>query len=56
MSRRSRGRMHKKPAPSDRPVPAASFTCPVCGAVSHHPDDVAEGYCGKCHAWTGQGG
>lgn len=29
------------------------FTCPVCGAVSHHPQDGAEGYCGACHWWTG---
>jgi hypothetical protein len=33
-------------------VPAC-FTCPCCGAVSHHPVDVAQGYCGWCHAWTG---
>ncbi|MFG2056664.1 hypothetical protein ACGFI9_21840 [Micromonospora sp. NPDC048930] len=30
-----------------------SFTCPVCGRVSHHPRDVDEGYCGACHDWTG---
>jgi hypothetical protein len=30
-----------------------SFTCPCCGAVSYHPNDVAESYCGKCHEWTG---
>lgn len=32
-----------------------TFTCPACGAVSHHPMDVLEGYCGACHDWTGQG-
>ena len=30
-----------------------SFTCPQCGATSHHPMDVKEGYCGRCHARTG---
>ena len=29
------------------------FTCPRCGAVSHHPMDALEGYCGACHDWTG---
>jgi hypothetical protein len=29
-----------------------SVTCPRCGRTSHHPDDVAEGYCGACHDWT----
>ncbi len=32
--------------------PQASITCPVCGRTSHHPTDVAEGYCGACHDWT----
>jgi hypothetical protein len=31
----------------------SAFTCPRCGAVSHHPDDLANGYCGRCHAFTG---
>ncbi len=30
----------------------SAFTCPRCGAVSHHPGDVAAGYCGRCHDWT----
>lgn len=30
-----------------------SFTCPRCGMSSHHPVDIAEGYCGACHDWTG---
>jgi hypothetical protein len=33
--------------------PPGAFTCPVCGAVSHHADDVRYGYCGACHAFTG---
>lgn len=32
---------------------APSFTCPRCGAVSYHPNDIREGYCGRCHDWTG---
>lgn len=28
------------------------FICPRCCAVSHHPTDAAEGYCGACHDWT----
>ncbi len=32
---------------------AASFRCPCCGAVSHHPQDVEHGYCARCHWWTG---
>lgn len=31
----------------------SSFTCPCCGAVSYHPDDVRHGWCGRCHAFTG---
>lgn len=31
-----------------------AFQCPRCGARSAHPTDVAEGYCGRCHAWTGR--
>ena len=30
-----------------------SFTCPCCGAVSHHPKDEEFGYCGNCHDFTG---
>jgi len=29
------------------------FVCPVCGMVSYHPTDIAEGFCGNCHDWTG---
>ncbi len=28
--------------------------CPRCGWVSYNPKDVAEGYCGVCHDWTGE--
>lgn len=31
---------------------APAFTCPKCGATSHHPEDVRHGYCGRCHAFT----
>lgn len=33
-------------------IAASGFTCPACGAVSHHPTDKAEGYCGRCHEHT----
>lgn len=29
--------------------------CPVCGWRSHNPNDVREGYCGHCHAYTSRG-
>lgn len=32
---------------------APAFTCPDCGTVSAHPDDLAQGYCGRCHRFTG---
>jgi hypothetical protein len=35
----------------NRTEPVPSFTCPCCGAVTYHPKDVAESYCGKCHWW-----
>jgi Zn finger protein HypA/HybF involved in hydrogenase expression len=34
-------------------VTAATFTCPCCGATTPHPDDIKEGYCPQCHAFTG---
>jgi hypothetical protein len=42
--------------PDRAPDGRLSFTCPVCGRTSRHPDDVREGYCGACHAWTGEDG
>jgi hypothetical protein len=32
-----------------------AFQCPRCGRTSHHPDDGKHGYCGACHAFTGDG-
>jgi hypothetical protein len=33
-----------------RAVPAQPYiVCPRCGAVSHHPKDISERYCGRCH-------
>lgn len=29
-----------------------SYTCPVCRSVSYNPNDVEQGYCGKCHDFT----
>ena len=29
-----------------------SFTCPRCHTTSHHEADIANGYCGNCHAFT----
>jgi hypothetical protein len=29
-----------------------SITCPVCGMTSYNPNDIREGYCGRCHDWT----
>ena len=29
-----------------------SITCPVCAATSYHPEDIRQGYCGQCHAFT----
>lgn len=36
----------------DRGRRAQAAACPRCGLTSHHPNDVAEGYCGHCHDWT----
>lgn len=35
---------------SDAALP--SICCPLCGRTSHHPVDIAEGYCGACHQIT----
>ena len=29
-----------------------AIRCPVCFMVSYNPNDVREGYCGKCCQWT----
>ena len=28
------------------------FACPHCGAVSYNPNDLREGYCGRCNRWA----
>lgn len=28
------------------------FTCPQCGARSWHPEDLRQGYCGRCRTFT----
>lgn len=35
------------PRPGERVI-----ICPDCGSVSANPNDIREGYCGRCHAWT----
>ena len=30
----------------------STYTCLRCGAVSHHPDDLANLYCGMCHQFA----
>ena len=32
---------------------ADRFVCPRCGAASSNPTDIQQGYCGRCHDWTG---
>jgi len=46
--------MGTMPSRTDGDAPA--FRCPRCDMVSAHPTDLAEGYCGACHAWTGKVG
>lgn len=29
------------------------FTCPACSATSYNENDIAAGYCGRCHWYTG---
>lgn len=28
------------------------ITCPKCGRTSYHPEDIKQGWCGNCHAYT----
>lgn len=28
-----------------------SITCPDCGRVSYHPQDIRHMYCGNCYQW-----
>jgi hypothetical protein len=30
----------------------ARFICPACDAPSSNPNDLANGYCGRCHRFT----
>jgi hypothetical protein len=32
-----------------------SITCPKCGRTSYNAEDIANGYCGHCHEFTGTG-
>jgi hypothetical protein len=34
------------------PKKEPSITCPECGRTSYNRHDIAQGYCGNCHAWT----
>lgn len=31
---------------------AGARACPRCGRLTRNPTDIAQGYCGACHAWT----
>jgi hypothetical protein len=31
---------------------ADTFTCPQCKTVSHHPTDIEQRYCARCHEWA----
>jgi ribosomal protein L37E len=31
---------------------APSIVCPRCGRRSYNANDIRDGYCGACHAWT----
>ena len=33
--------------------PLITYRCPRCGMVSFNPNDAKHGYCGHCHAFTG---
>ena len=28
------------------------YTCALCGAISHNPEDSAQQYCGRCQRFT----
>ena len=36
----------------DRDDGGRVIICPVCESVSANPNDIREGYCGRCHDWT----
>lgn len=29
-----------------------TYTCAICDTTTHHPEDVRQGYCPECHAFT----
>lgn len=33
--------------------PYTLFRCPRCQQASNHPEDIKNGYCSNCHAYTG---
>jgi len=37
---------------NERALPASSFECPKCHAVSHNPNDATNCYCGRCHQFV----
>ncbi len=39
---------------ADGPTPKL-YRCPRCGMSSANPNDIREGYCGRCHDWTRDG-
>ena len=39
----------RRPRPPNEP----SIACPKCGRVSYNPNDIANQYCGACHAFHG---
>src|SRR4249920_912220 len=36
---------------NERTTMNTSITCPQCGMVSHHPQDIEQQYCGNCHQY-----
>jgi ribosomal protein S27AE len=38
-----------RPCPVPDKDERLSITCPKCGMTSHHPKDISERYCGRCH-------
>lgn len=36
-----------------RRSPQPVYACPKCYQPTAHPKDIAQGYCGLCHDWTG---
>lgn len=53
MMREAESKLEEVLAPSRTEPP--SFTCPLCKMTSYHPDDVANSYCGNCHAFIKRG-